>query len=46
MASAANVSAVYFLFILCAGVNFLIEFALNMVLAPAVCRVVKVVKRV
>ena len=46
MAVASNAGVVYFLFILCAGVNFLIEFALNMVLAPSVCRVIKAVRKV
>ena len=45
MSSANNVGVVYFLFIMCAGINFLIEFALNMVLSPAVCTVIKAVKR-
>lgn len=36
---------VYFLFIGCAGSNFLIEFAINLVLAPAIHRVVLVVEK-
>ena len=36
---------VYFLFIGCAGVNFLIEVALNIVLAPAIHRIVLVVEK-
>ena len=36
---------VYFLFIVCAGVNFLIEFGINIVLAPAIHRVVMVVEK-
>ncbi len=36
---------VYFLFIGCAGWNFLIEFAINLVLAPAVHRVVLVAEK-
>ncbi len=35
----------YFLFIGCAGINFLIEFAINLVLAPALHRVVVVAER-
>lgn len=35
---------VYFLFIGCAGVNFLVEFAINFVLSPALHRVVLVVE--
>ena len=38
-------SPVYFLFILCAGINFLIEFAINLVFAPAIHRVVTVVEK-
>ncbi len=36
---------VYFLFIGCAGWNFLIEFAINLVLAPAIHRVTLIVER-
>jgi hypothetical protein len=36
---------VYFVFIICAGVNFLLELALNMILAPALCRVVEIVSK-
>ncbi len=36
---------VYFLFIGCAGWNFIIEFAINLVLAPAVHRVVLVAEK-
>lgn len=35
----------YFLFIVCAGVNFLVEFAINLLLAPAIYRVERVVNR-
>lgn len=45
IAAASGVSFVYFVFILCAGVNFLLELALNMILAPALCRVVEIVSR-
>ena len=38
-------SVVYFIIILCAGVNFLIEFAINLLLAPAVATVYRVVSR-
>ena len=40
-----GVSVAYFLFIGCAGFNFLIEFAINLVLSPAVQRVVLVVEK-
>lgn len=36
---------VYFLFIGCAGINFLIELAINLVVAPALSRVVQVVEK-
>ena len=38
-------SVVYFVIIGCAGINFLVEFALNMVLAPALHRVIKVLDK-
>lgn len=36
---------VYFLFIVCAGTNFLVEFAINLVLAPAIHRIVLVAEK-
>ena len=36
---------IYFLFIGCAGLNFIIEFAINIVLSPAIHRVVLVVEK-
>ncbi len=38
-------TVIYFLVIVCAGINFLIEFAINLVLAPALHRVVYVVEK-
>lgn len=38
-------SVIYFLVIGCAGVNFLIEFAVNLVASPAIYTVAEVVKR-
>jgi hypothetical protein len=38
-------SVVYFVIIGCAGINFLVEFAINMLLAPALCRVIKVIDK-
>ena len=38
-------SAVYFAVVVLVGVNFLVEFAANLVLAPAVSAIVKAVKR-
>ena len=40
-----NSNVVYFIFIGCAGINFLIELAINLVLAPSVCKIIKAVKR-
>ncbi len=37
-------SVLYFLVIGCAGINFLVEFAINIVLAPTLNRVLKAVK--
>ena len=42
---AENSNVVYFIFIGCAGINFLIELAINLVLAPLVCKIIKAVKR-
>ena len=42
---AENSNVVYFIFIGCAGINFLIELAINLVLAPSVCKIIKAVKR-
>ena len=36
---------VYFLFIACAGINFLVEFAINILLSPAIHRVILVVEK-
>lgn len=46
--AAANITgqtAVYFIFIGCAGVNFLLELAVNLVLSPALERIIRVIKR-
>ncbi len=40
-----GVSAVYFVFIIVVGLNFLVEFAANVLLSPAVSSVVKAVKK-
>lgn len=42
---AENSNVVYFIFIGCAGINFLIELAIILVLAPSVCKIIKAVKR-
>ena len=42
---AENSNVVYFIFIGCAGINFLVELAINLILAPTVCKIIKVVKR-
>lgn len=41
----SGTSVLYFLVIGCAGINFLVEFAINIVLSPAVYRVIKVVRK-
>lgn len=38
-------TVVYFVIIGCAGINFLVEFVLNLVLAPALHRVIKVIDK-
>lgn len=38
-------TVIYFLVIVCAGVNFIIEFAINLLVAPALLRVVRVVEK-
>lgn len=40
-----DVSGVYFLFIVCAGINFVFEFILNMVMAPAIERIIHIFAR-
>ena len=40
-----DVSGVYFLFIVCAGINFIFEFLLNMVMAPAIERIIHIFAR-
>ncbi len=45
IAAESGVSVTYFLIIVCAGINFLIEFAINIILAPAVNRVITVVSK-
>ena len=37
-------SVLVFLVVICAGVNFIVEFAVNMVLSPAIYRVIHVIK--
>ena len=44
-ATANDVSLIYFIFIGCAGVNFIIEFAINLVLSPAIYTVINVVEK-
>lgn len=38
-------SVIYFLIIGCAGINFIVELAINLLLAPSIYRIIKVVKR-
>ena len=41
---AEGTSVLYFLIIGCAGVNFIVEFLVNLLVAPALYRVVKNIK--
>ncbi len=41
----SGTSVMYFLIIGCAGINFLVEFAIDLLLAPSVYRIIKVVKK-
>ncbi len=38
-------TVIYFLVIVCAGINFIFEFCLNLLVAPALARIVEVVNR-
>lgn len=44
-ANGMEVSVIYFLVIVCAGINFLVEFAINLVCAPALYTVENVVEK-
>ncbi len=44
--NALGQTAVYFIIIVCAGVNFLIELLINLVVSPALLRVIKIVKKI
>ncbi len=45
IASEFSPNVLYFLVITCAGVNFLIEFAINLLVAPAIYMVVRVLEK-
>jgi hypothetical protein len=45
IASKFSPDVMYFLVITCAGVNFLIEFAINLVVAPAIHVVINVLEK-
>ncbi|MBO5068223.1 MAG: ECF transporter S component [Clostridia bacterium] len=45
MAQSNGVDIIYFLVILCAGVNFLIELAINLLVAPAIHTVVRILEK-
>ena len=45
LAVASGTDVIYFLFIICAGINFLVELAINLVCAPALYRVYTAVRR-
>ncbi len=44
-ANGEGVSVIYFLIIICAGINFLFELALNLILSPVIYRVSVIVKK-
>ena len=45
LSAAEGVSAIYFLVIICAGVNFLIELGINLLVAPAIHSVIRVLDK-
>jgi hypothetical protein len=45
LSSAEGVSVIYFLIVICAGINFLIELGINLLVAPAIYTVIKVVDK-
>ena len=45
LATGEGVGVIYFLIVICAGVNFLIEFAINLIVAPAIRTVVGVMEK-
>ena len=45
LSTAEGVSVIYFLVVICAGINFLIELGINLVVAPAIYSVIRVVDK-
>ncbi len=45
LSSAEGVSVIYFLIVICAGINFLIELGINLLVAPAIYSVIRVVDK-
>ncbi len=45
LSSAEGVSVIYFLIVICAGINFLIELGINLIVAPAIYSVIRVVDK-
>ena len=45
LANGEGVGVIYFLIVICAGVNFLIELAINLIFAPAINSVVKILDK-
>jgi uncharacterized membrane protein len=43
---APGISVVYFLIIICAGLNFIAELLLNVILSPAICRLYKILNKI
>ena len=44
-AAGAGYSAVYFILIICAGINYLLELAINLIFAPALQRIIRIVSK-
>ncbi len=45
LSTAEGVSVIYFLIVICAGINFLIELGINLLVAPAIHSVIKVLDK-
>ncbi len=45
LSGAEGVSVIYFLIVICAGINFLIELGINLLVAPAIYTVIRVVDK-
>jgi hypothetical protein len=45
IAASSGYSGVYFILIVCAGVNYLLELAINMIFSPALERIIRAVSK-